>query len=47
MHTRMSRQVHDKKLHELKLKMHKLYKVKRASNPSFIAYCVCVCVCVC
>jgi len=32
----VSRQVHDKRLHELKLKMHKLYKVTRASNPSFI-----------
>ena len=30
-------QVHDRTLHELKLKMHKLYKVKRASNPSFVS----------
>jgi hypothetical protein len=30
-------QVHDRTLHEIKLKMHKLYKVKRASNPSSVS----------
>lgn len=29
-------QVHDKELHDLKLRMHKLYKLKRANDPALV-----------